>query len=32
MEKYEEEFKNKNDDYSSIMFKSLADLKKSRLQ
>jgi 5-methyltetrahydrofolate--homocysteine methyltransferase len=25
MEKYEEEFKNKNDDYSSIMFKSLAD-------
>ena len=25
MEKYEETFKNKNDDYSSIMFKSLAD-------
>ncbi|MSQ80333.1 MAG: methionine synthase [Candidatus Methylopumilus sp.] len=25
MEKYEQEFKNKNDDYSSIMFKSLAD-------
>lgn len=25
MEKYEETFKNKNDDYSSIMFKALAD-------
>jgi 5-methyltetrahydrofolate--homocysteine methyltransferase len=25
MEKYEKEFKDKNDDYSSIMFKSLAD-------
>jgi 5-methyltetrahydrofolate--homocysteine methyltransferase len=25
MEKYEQEFKDKNDDYSSIMFKSLAD-------
>ncbi|MEY3839029.1 MAG: homocysteine-N5-methyltetrahydrofolate transmethylase, B12-dependent, partial [Pseudomonadota bacterium] len=25
MEKYEKEFNDKNDDYSSIMFKSLAD-------